>query len=206
MSLHVFLLFLTVTTATSLMPGPNAMMTMAQGIAHGWRGAFWTVMGSFVALGAMMLASAAGVGAILNASEHLFEAVKWLGVGYLAYLGVMAFRAPPVRFEAGQADKGASARSLFLKGLMCSVSNPKAFLFWGSLFPQFLNAAAPLVPQVVILGIAAFAVEFVVMMGYGLGAAGIARYLARKGNTTLFNKISGTTMLGAAALLATIRR
>lgn len=206
MTWETFFFFLAVTSATSVMPGPNAMMTMAQGIAHGGRGAFWTVMGSFVALGAMMVASAAGAGAILLASEHLFEVIKWAGVAYLAYLGVMAFRAPPIRFETGQDTEVASAYGLFMKGLMCSVGNPKAFLFWGALFPPFLNAQAPLIPQVAILGAAAFVVEFIVMMSYGLGAAGIARYLARKGNTTLFNKISGGTMLGAAALLATVRR
>ncbi|MFD2263657.1 LysE family translocator [Lacibacterium aquatile] len=206
MSWHTFLLFLGLTSATSLMPGPNAMMTMAQGIAHGSRGAFWTVMGSFAALGAMMVASAVGAGAILMASELAFEIVKWAGVAYLAYLGVKSWRAPPVRIDTQASEDVMSIRAMFLKGFFCSAGNPKAFLFWGALFPPFLNPNAPLLPQVAILGAAAFVVEFFVMMGYGMGAAGIAHYLARKGNTTLFNKISGGTMIGAAALLATVRR
>ena len=97
MTWQTFLLFLGLTAATSVMPGPNAMMTMAQGIAHGSRGAFWTIMGSFAALGAMMIASAVGARAILMASELAFEIVKWAGVAYLAYLGVKSWRAPPTR-------------------------------------------------------------------------------------------------------------
>ncbi len=211
MSLETLVIFLGVTTVTSIMPGPNAMMTMAQGIAHGARGAFWTIIGSVLCLAGMMVVSAAGAGAILMASETAFQVVKWAGVAYMVFLGVQAWRAPPQVLQpdgtaAGGEGRSAPIRLQVVKGFACSASNPKAMLFWGALFPQFLDPAQSVLVQTAILGAVAFIVEFIVMMGYGLGAAGINRALARKGNTTLFNKISGGTMLGAAALMATVRR
>lgn len=202
MDLHVILTFAGLCAIISVMPGPNAMMTMAQGITNGARGAIWTIAGSILCLAGFMLVSALGAGALLMASPTLFEVVRWGGVAYLVFLAVQAWRAPPMVAEAGQTEKRAAGAALFAKGFATSLSNPKAMLFWGALFPPFLDPTVPVVLQIGVLGGVAFGIELVVMLGYGLGAALISRELAKRGKTTLFNKVSGGAMLGAAAFLA----
>lgn len=202
MDLHVILTFAGLCAIISVMPGPNAMMTMAQGITNGARGAIWTIAGSILCLAGFMLISALGAGAILMASPTLFEIVRWGGVAYLVFLAVQAWRAPPMAAQAGEADTRASGGVLFVKGFATSLSNPKAMLFWGALFPPFLDPTVPVALQIGVLGGVAFTIELAVMLGYGLGAAFISRELAKRGKTTLFNKVSGGAMLGAAAFLA----
>lgn len=202
MDLHVILTFAGLCAVISVMPGPNAMMTMAQGITNGARGAVWTIAGSILCLAGFMLISALGAGAILMASPTLFEVVRWGGVAYLVFLAIQAWRAPPMVAQAGEAEKRASIAALFAKGFATSLSNPKAVLFWGALFPPFLDPAVSVGLQIAVLGAIAFSIELAVMLGYGLGAAFLSRELAKRGKTTIFNKVSGGAMLGAAAFLA----
>ncbi len=202
MKIDIILTFAGLCAIISVMPGPNAMMTMAQGITNGARGAVWTIAGSILCLAGFMLISALGAGALLMASPTLFEVVRWAGVAYLVFLAVQAWRAPPAATEVATAEKRASVAGLFAKGFATSLSNPKAILFWGALFPPFLDPDVSVALQIGVLGSIAFSIELVVMLGYGLGAAFISRELAKRGKTTLFNKVSGGAMLGAAAFLA----
>lgn len=207
MALDTLLLFLTVATVTSLVPGPNMMMTMANGLAHGPRGAGLTVAGNLSSCAMMMAVSVAGFGAVLMASETAFQAVKWAGVAYLVYLGWKMWRAPAVEFsaDAGTAARG-SAWRIYRQGFLASASNPKAVLYFGALIPQFIDPARPLLPQVLIIGALGFTIEAIVMMAAGIGAARLSRTLATRGRGRLMNRVSGGTMVGAAALLSAVSR
>src|SRR5690606_16176497 len=102
MSLSTWLAFFAASWAISFSPGPGAISAMASGLKYGFRRGYWTTVGLQVGLLIQFVVVAVGLGALLAASEIAFSVVKWLGVGYLIYLGWKQFRtdAAPVAVEA----------------------------------------------------------------------------------------------------------
>lgn len=152
--------------------------------------------------------SATSVGAILVASYRLFFLVKWIGAAYLVFLGIKALLNSE-GIGVGPAQDAALDRSksrLFLDGLLTQLSNPKAFVFFGALLPQFIDPQRPVALQVAGLGITSELIEFCVLLAYGL-AAGRAAILARKPRyATWMNRVSGCLLIGAGGGLALLRR
>jgi threonine/homoserine/homoserine lactone efflux protein len=92
--LNTWLLFVVTVFFVSATPGPNMLLAMSHGIRFGVRGALPTMAGLLCALGLIMAASVAGLGALLAASETVFTLVKYAGAGYLVWLGYQAWCAP----------------------------------------------------------------------------------------------------------------
>lgn len=207
MSLQTWLLYTAAVLVLIVTPGPSVLMCVTHGVNHGARRTLFSAFGSITAVVGIMACSAVGVGAVLAASEGLFQAVKWLGVAYLFYMGVSTFRDPASRLELPAArSAAASPRALYIKGLLVGASNPKALLFFTAFFPQFLDPARPQLPQFLILGATFVAFELMSLMTYASFAARVAPWLAQQGRARLFNRLSGSAFMGAAVLLATVKR
>jgi threonine/homoserine/homoserine lactone efflux protein len=130
MSWQTFWLFVTVTFVVSATPGPNMLLVMSSSARFGFRASCGTMAGCLTALLLMMSISAAGLGALLQAFPSVFNALRWIGAAYLAYLGIRTWRAPvheepAVDSDAGTRRPGQLARS----GFLVAASNPKAILF-----------------------------------------------------------------------------
>src|SRR5258706_14384456 len=95
MDLAVWLYSLLATIILSLTPGPGVFSSISSGLHHGFRLGLWNGVGMQVANVLMVIVVALGLGTILVASETLFTAVKWLGVFYLVYLGIVTLLAAP---------------------------------------------------------------------------------------------------------------
>src|SRR5437762_981680 len=122
MDLAVWLYYLLATTILSLTPGPGVFSSISSGLRHGVRLGVWNAIGMQAANLVYVIVVALGLGAILLASEALFTAVKWLGVAYLIYLGIVTWRAKPPgdrsQLDAGRAlspneDNARGARDIF---------------------------------------------------------------------------------------------
>jgi threonine/homoserine/homoserine lactone efflux protein len=145
---------------------------------------------------------------LLQAFPTVFDAMRLAGAAYLAYLGVMGWRAP----VADATDTGKDAlretavpQHLYRQGMLVAASNPKAILFAAAFLPQFLNPAAPTLPQFSIL-LATFAViEVSWYMVYALGGHKLSHYLRRASVMRVFNRVTGGVFVGFAALMATVR-
>ncbi len=135
-----------------LIPGPNIVLTVNYAIRHGKRSGLATVPG--VTLGAFvaMAVSLAGAGAVLATSAFLFSLLKIAGAAYLIWLAWSLWRAP-VASDAEAPEIGAELplRKLFWQSFLISVLNPKGPAFYVAFVPQFLDPAAPLFQQFVIL-------------------------------------------------------
>ncbi|RZI43339.1 LysE family translocator [Herbaspirillum sp. HC18] len=209
MSMHTWWLFVMMTFVVSATPGPNMLLVMSHSARFGFRPALATMAGCMTALLAMMSLSAAGLGALLQAFPSVFDALRWTGAAYLAYLGFKSWRSPvhedarPVSTETdGQA---ANAGRLYRQGVLVAASNPKAILFAAAFFPQFIRPELPQLSQFGIL-LATFAV---IEVGWYLVYAGsgqrLAAYLRRAPVLKAFNRITGGAFIGFAALMATAR-
>ena len=205
MSLHTWLVFAAITLATSYTPGPNMLLSMSHGMQHGVHRAPATAIGLVAGLWVLMIISTAGFGAILAASENAFLVVKWCGVAYLAYLGLRTWRSPAPSFVATDGAPHIPVWRQTVQAFGVSLSNPKAIVYISALFPQFIDTRAPILSQFFILAITFSVIEFTMSVTTANGAGRLVPWLNRRGSG-LINRISGGVLMGAAALLATVRR
>jgi homoserine/homoserine lactone efflux protein len=140
--------------------------SISSGLHHGFRLGLWNGVGMQAANLLLVAIVSLGLGAILLASETMFTAVKWLGVAYLVYLGIVTWRAPAKGFEEDRDDHARTAREVFMRGFFVNLTNPKGIIFFAAILPQFIDVARPQMPQYAILAATTFAVDLVVMMGY----------------------------------------
>lgn len=208
MSAQTLAIFLVTCFFLSMTPGPNMLLALGFGLTHGMKGAAWGGIGMCLALAALAVLSALGVGTLLLASPTAFQIFKWAGVAYLAWLGVQAWRAPvpdaadtASAAEAGRLPRGDGWR-LMLKGMLVAASNPKALIFMAALFPQFIDPAGPLAPQLAILIASMLVIEFGWIMAYAAGGDRLAARLSGPAAARLLNRITGGLLIVAGLLLA----
>lgn len=206
MSLHHWFLYLLVIVALIAVPGPSAILCLTHGARHGGRRALATVAGGVLAALTLMLLSVLGVGALLAASATLFTGIKLLGALYLLYLGVTAWRAKaPVLNEVvldGGEVQVRPLRQLFAQGFMVGIGNPKDLLFFGALFPQFVDTHQAVLPQLLLLALTWVVVDFSIMSAYALMGRRVASCFGRMGGGRLFNRVTGGAFVAAGGLLA----
>jgi homoserine/homoserine lactone efflux protein len=153
-----------------------------------------------------MAGVALGLGAILLASETLFEAVKWVGVAYLVYLGIVTWRAPARTFEEDRHDEETTARGIFMRGFWVNLTNPKGIIFFAAILPQFVDTARPQFLQYAILALTTFVVDVIVMGGYTAAAARVLGAMRDPAKLRWVNRGLGGAFVAAGAALATFRR
>lgn len=133
--------------------------------------------------------------------------MKWLGAGYLAYLGLSSLLSKVSTLTVPEASlPGPGSWTLFTRGLFIGASNPKALLFFGALFPQFIEPSAPQLNQFLILGVTFIFFELFWLTIYAITAARTRQWLQKPRRAMLFNRITGVVFLLAAGLLATTKR
>ncbi len=206
-SLTLYLIFVTTVLVIMITPGPSVMVAVVHGMRYGWRRVIWVGLGDISANFLQMVAAVAGLGLILQTSAHAFLAIKLAGVAYLLWLGIKLLRSDTAFGVAQQAK--ANARTWhwhFRQGFVVAGTSPKAILFYGALLPQFLSADLPLVPQFLVLATTCATIDFAIILVYGWLADHGSDRLRQSGLGGWINKISGTMMLGAAGLMASLQR
>lgn len=206
MTLHTWWLFVMMSFVVSGTPGPNMLLVMSSSARHGVRPALAAMAGCMTALMIMMGISAAGLGALLQASPAVFDVLRWIGAAYLVYLGVKSWRAPAVvAADGAPATPPEHGAALFRRGFLVAASNPKAILFAAAFLPQFITLSAPRLPQFAILLLTFALIEGAWYMAYAAGGQRIAVYLRRARVLRLFNRVTGGVFVGFGALMAAVR-
>lgn len=201
MSLHVWWLYVTAVFLISATPGPNMLHVMTQSIHHGPRRAIATMAGLMSAILLCLIASALGLGALLKASPHLFDILRYAGVAYLLWLGIKAWRAPVGDAGEAGATRARALRALYWTGLLTGLSNPKLIIFAAALFPQFIDTDRPFAVQLAILVLSFVVIEFGWQCVYALGGVKLARWLAPANRQRLFNRGTGLMFIGFGGVL-----
>jgi threonine/homoserine/homoserine lactone efflux protein len=150
MSIEAWLLFTITETVLCLSPGPAVLLVLSMSLTRGWQPGLQASAGILGANLCYFALSATSLGALLLASWELFFCIKWLGAAYLIWLGLKTFFAhrDAVRPGAEPLPPPRTGMRTFLHGVVAQGANPKALLFFTALLPQFVNPAAPLVPQI----------------------------------------------------------
>ena len=206
MELSVWITYLIATIVLCVSPGPGAFSSISAGLHHGFRLGLWNGVGMQAASLLVVLFVSGGLGALMLASETLFTAVKWAGVAYLIYLGIVTWRAPLRAFEEDRDDHETTARGVFMRGFWVNITNPQGIIFFAAVLPQFIDVTRPQLPQYAILAATTFAVDLVVMMGYTALAAKVLRVMKDPAKLRWVNRTLGGAFIAAGVALASFRR
>lgn len=209
MSLQAWWMFVVMTFVVSATPGPNMLLVMSHGARFGLRAAVMTMAGCMTALLCMMSVSAAGLGALLHTFPAVFDALRYLGAAYLAYLGYQLWMAglssPAAEADDMQPLPERSAGSYYRQGLAVAASNPKAIVFSAAFFPQFIQPELPALTQFVILLTTFTVIEVSWYLIYALSGHKLSQYLQQAHVLKNFNRVTGGVFVGFAALMAASR-
>jgi homoserine/homoserine lactone efflux protein len=206
MDVSVWITYFIATIVLSVSPGPGVFSSISSGLHHGFRLGWWNGLGMQAANLILVAIVSLGLGAILLASETLFSIVKWLGVAYLLYLGIVTWRSPARGFEDSGDDDAHTARDVFTRGFLVNITNPKGIIFFAAILPQFIDVARPQMPQYAILAGTTFVVDLAVMMAYTALAAKVLRVMRDPSCLRWVNRGLGGAFVAAGVALASFRR
>lgn len=210
MTIETILSYTAVAWLAIISPGPAILLALRNGAAFGVRATLWSSLGNITGIFVLSATAMLGLGVLLMSSALLFGAVKLLGALYLFYVGLRhllgrsSVVSTPAELSAG--DASASPRRLYREGFLLAATNPKPILFFTALFPQFVNVAAPLLPQFFVLTGIFMALSFITLTAYAL-LAGRARSLLVKPNFVKWvNRVVGSLFISFGAALLALRR
>ncbi len=185
-------------------PGPDFAIVVRESVAHGRRAGTWTALGVGTGIFVHVAYSLLGIGLIVSQSIVLFNALKWLAAAYLFYIGIKALRAKPAApgsLEVVGDGAARSPRGAFMTGFVTNGLNPKATLFFLSLFTVVINPHTPLAVQA---GYGVY-LAFATAIWFCLVALLFSQRRVRAGFARMghwFDRLMGTVLVGLGVKLA----
>jgi len=131
-------------------PGPDFVMISKNSFIYSRKVGIYSSMGLALGILVHVTYSLVGIGFIISKSILLFSALKFLGAGYLIYIGYKSLKAKPQQITSQAKNAGNEMKNLAAvkMGFLTNVLNPKATLFFFALFTQVINQTTPKIIQV----------------------------------------------------------
>jgi threonine/homoserine/homoserine lactone efflux protein len=140
-----YLTFLVFAVLLALAPGPDTFITLRVTVAGGRRRGLWTVAGIIAANVVLGVLAATGLGAVIRSAHTVFDVLRWVGVLYLAWLGLQAVWAG-LRGDGDGWRTGSGTRmaphAAMRQGFISTFTNPKALAFYLAVLPPFVSTDA----------------------------------------------------------------
>jgi threonine/homoserine/homoserine lactone efflux protein len=193
--------FLGVSALVIVTPGQDTALTIRNTLLGGRMAGVFTAVGVSAGQAAWTVATSAGIGALLVASELAFVALKLVGSAYLIFLGLQAILHRgklPVEFGRDRV----TPRSGFRQGVLSNLANPKMLAFFTSLLPQFASSFAGLL----VLGLLFCAMTLVWLSLYSVVVTKAGALLRRARVRRTIEAVTGTVLIALGLRLATEHR
>ncbi len=194
--------FIVILATAAAIPGPDIAAIIGSSLSGGFSRAMTVIAGIIMGHAVWMIAAATGLAAMAKALGPAFIAVKLLAVAYLLYLAWKLWRAP-VSTDAATGDPslGAGGRGV-LTGLMISLSNPKALVFFGAVVPSVLPVASLSLGDMGLVLLLS-SITFVAVFGsWALLAAKARRFLGSAARRRALNRTSAAILAGTGIAIA----
>jgi threonine/homoserine/homoserine lactone efflux protein len=195
--------FLAFAAVLVLVPGPDFAVVTRNTLASGrWRGA-WSAAGVASSNALQGIAAATGLGAVIVRVEPLFQAIKWAGIAYLAYLGAQALRSavrgihPPL----GADGSGSAALGGWRQGFVSNITNPKVLVFYLAVLPQFLTSDAG-APVLLLFAVSHALLSLSYLLVLAATLHRVRGVLTRRAVRRGLDAVTGGMLLGFGARLA----
>ena len=203
MSWHDLVGFIVILAAAAAIPGPDVAAIIGSGLSGGLPAAFRLVFGLILGHAVWMTAAVTGLAALAQALGAAFIVIKLGAVAYLLYLAWKLWTAPVA--DGLQADAPASGprQAGILTGLLVSLSNPKALVFFSAVVPSILPLEHLTLGDFALL-ILASSLTFIVVFGaWAVLAAKARAVLGKAANRLAINRGSAVLIAGSAVAVAT---
>ncbi|MEM0947809.1 MAG: LysE family transporter [Pseudomonadota bacterium] len=167
MSLDGWLVFSAFWVLFVTTPGPNAVNCIGNGMTYGFRASLWGVLAILTQASLFLFLSAAGITALIAASEALFSWLKLIGAAFLIWLGIRGW------MTAGRpvAARPTSARSIYGRAFLIATINAKSIAGYLAAFSQFVQPEVPIWDQMWAIVPTALTITAASYIGYtALGA------------------------------------
>ncbi|MBU2924372.1 LysE family translocator [Colwellia sp. 4_MG-2023] len=197
-------LFIPTFFIVSITPGMCMTLAMVLGMSIGIRKTLWMMWGELIGVAIVAVSSVIGVSAIMLELPQIFDILKFIGAGYLFYIGINMWRSKGKLAISinNSSTVNTNKGSLFYQGFITAIANPKGWAFMISLLPPFINTQYALAPQLSVLITIILVSEFTCMMLYAAGGKTIGKVFTEQNNVKYLNRLSGTLMILVALWLA----
>lgn len=202
MDLTTYLTFSLACAILIIIPGPTVAVVIANSLKHGVKIGMVTVAGSMLAMGILLFLVTIGLSTILESTGNLLSYIKWAGVVYLIYIGYKTWTAPSSNLSGIQAE-APNAKKIFLRGFIVSISNPKALVFFGAFFPQFIDPMGNITAQLALMSVTFFVIALVLDSCWTV-MVNVAKNFLMK-SEKIVNRVSGGFLMLGGGLLALIK-
>lgn len=186
-------------------PGPSVMFVVGRALSYGRGNALASVAGNAIGCYLVGVVIALGLGPLLERSDMLFLAIKWGGILYLLYLGIQAIRhAAPVQQDAPATLRAGSLKTAIRTGTIVGLTNPKSFILFTVLVPQFIvPAAGSIALQMVLLGLIPLLIGLITDTAWALSASRARTWLANSPHRMrTMGRIGGIFLIGVGLSVA----
>jgi threonine/homoserine/homoserine lactone efflux protein len=200
--INAIVTFAIASLALLLIPGPAVIYVLNRSVSDGREAGLAAVAGLELGNLVHVIAASVGLSAVLATSATAFNVVKWLGAGYLIFVGLRTLATRPQVIES--LSTSVSRRRSFLQGIVVNTLNPKVALFFLSYLPQFINADNGAAwSQALILGIIFVAIGCLTDGTYALAASALRSVLVNGRSLPFVQRyVAGSVFIGLG-LMAT---
>ncbi|MEZ8285441.1 threonine transporter RhtB [Vibrio splendidus] len=187
---------------SAAIPGPSVLAVLSRSLSYGWKQGLLVVLGVLIADYIFVFLALSGLSALASAMGEFATVIKYVGVTYLFWLAYTTWTSDVSESSSTSSEQGTKASSVII-GLLMTVSNPKAILFYMGFFPAFIDLKTFTTTDVVmILVISTVAVGGVLSL-YACTASKARFVFQGRSAKTLLNRLSGGFLATCGALLAT---
>jgi threonine/homoserine/homoserine lactone efflux protein len=197
--------FVVAVVLISALPGPAMALILRRAAVRGLRAAIPTVLGLEVGLYVWALLAAAGFAALVAASELAYLVLRAAGAAVLIVLGHAAWRGAPKADEPRCPTHPSSPAGWwgsFTEGLLVMLANPKAAVFMGVFYPQFVPPGRPLFTTTAVLAVLQVALERVFYLTLVTAVARAGAWLRKPRIRRWLEAVTGTVLIGSGVRVA----
>lgn len=185
----------------AIIPGPAVFAVIARSFSSGFLRGLYMTLGIIAGDYIFIVLALFGLSALAEAMGATFFVIKYLSAAYLIWLGFKLLRSTARSVDI-EASNDSSLVSNFVAGLLITLGNPKAILFYVGFFPAFINVGEVASIDVVLIMVAATLAFGSVNLCYALLAVRAKKAFKSPNASNVINKTAGTIMVSTGALVA----
>ncbi len=189
---------------STMTPGSSVLLLFNHGVRYGPCKSLGSAFGIMISALIMATISVLSLSVLLGASTFIFLIIKYLGAGYLIYIGIKTWTATNafnLKEVIGTTNSNVSMLNTFQQGVLTGLSNPKAMIFFTALFPQFIDKELSQHWQYFILALTLAILVFICMMIYALIGNSLRIFFYQGVFFKWFNRVTGGLFVSIGASL-----
>ena len=180
-------------------PGTPRSLIISYSMNYGVKNCIWTSLGDISANFIQGTLVIFVIGSFFSDNSTYLNVFKWIGIIYLVYLAYDIYKSRPENINSNE-HYGKSIFSFVKDGFLVAGTSPKAWLFFTTIFPTFIDFNSNYVVQFIILIITYMVLDFATLIGYAILANKAIVWI--KANPKIINTISACALIAIAVYIA----